>query len=579
MAADTDRRLAQLERRLAYLEAKLASGSPRLPEPEAAKAPARQAAPTSAPFFIAPVKPRKGASDDAGPANPHASAVIGGSEVLAGVAVLCFILGASYLVKLAMDHGWLDPARRLILAACAGFGLIGAGFALRRKDAAYAAFLPATGSVVLYLAVYAGQLIYGLIDPLSALFLISAVTTLTLGLFKEFPVAAYPIVALLGCYAVPFFAPALEDHGWLLFYFLVWDLSFAAIAILAKQRDLLLVAGYLALAAFSLAAGLSGASHPIGDLDSAVFLFAQMLVFFTASVGFSIYHRQPMRSGEAWSVLPLLLFFYGLEYDLMSRLLPGQAAWAGLAWAGAVLGVYGGVRKQLERGGLEAGPMVSAYVSIIALHAAYLELLPAWAAPWVGLALIPLAASLLRTGFGKRHFVVVTALGVVIALEFFRSAFLWEGMQAGTAWPVDLAFSLLLLGSALYFGRQAPVADAEQREKLESFAFAAAHLQALLGLSRACEAWINVSGGFVSSVTFAAYGLAVMGVAWGLRHRILARSAVVVLLIAAAKAVLYDLAQAETGFRVVGFMSLGVFLYLAGWLMRQTSAWDEKGRA
>ena len=587
MAADTDKRLAQLERRLAYLEAKLATnGAPRLAgadeaaEGRAAKRPTASAgpsAPAPAPFFSAPGRPRKDPSDRlSAPALPSPS--IGSSELLAGVAVLCFVMGASYLVKLAIDHGWLDPARRLVLAACLGFGLIGAGFALRRRDAAYAAFLPATGSVVLYLAVYAGQLVYGLIDPLSALCLVSAVTTLTLGLFKEFPVAAYPVVALLGCYAVPVFAPALQEHSWLLLYFLVWDLSFSAIAILARQRDLLMVAGYLALAAFSLSAGLSSQAHPIGDVDAAVFLFAQMLVFFTASVAYSVHHRQPLRSGEAWAALPLLLFFYGLEYDLMSRLLPGQAAWVGLAWAASVLGAYGAVRRHLERGGLEAGPMVTAYVSIVAFHAAYLELLPSWAAPWLGLACLPLFGRLATSAFGKRHFFVAAALGLIIGLEFARSAFLWEGLQAADAWVLNLAFAGILLASALYYTGQAEKLMPAEIEMLQVAAFGAAHLQALLGLSRASEAFLSSPSGFVNSVLFAAYGLAVMGIAWAQRHGLLARSAVVVLLLAAGKAMLYDLAQAETPFRVVGFMILGVFLYFAGWLMRQTGTWQEDGR-
>ena len=585
MATETEKRLALLEKRLAYLEAKMAvNARPSFPGKASSEASAvMEPLPTSAEaegkIRVAKIvaTPKRVAESFS---MSETRADVGSSEILAGVAVLCFILGASYLVKLAMDHGWLDPARRLVLAACMGFSLIGAGFGLRRKDAAYAAFLPAAGAVVLYLAVYGGQLLYGLYGPLTAIALIGGVTGLTLGLFKEFPYAVYPIIALLGCYSVPVFTPSLDEHSWLLLYFLVWDLTFAAIAVMAKQRQLLFVAGYLALAAFSIAAGLAGTSaHGIADADAAVFLFAQMMVFLAFSVAYSVYHRTPLNSSEAWSALPFLLFFYGLEYDRISHLFPGMAPYVGLAWAGVILLLYLAVRKGLERGGLQAGPMISAYITIITLHAFYLEILPSWAAPWLGLFLIPAFGFLLTKPFGQRHFVVSFGLLLVLGLEFARTLFLWDSLHSSEAWPLNLGFGLMLLLCGVFFTRGRSADQSVSDSSIQVWAFATAHLQMLVGIARAVSAGTDTQDGIVSSVLWAAYGLAIIAAAWALRHTLLARSAVLVLLVAAAKAVFIDMAQVETVYRVVGFMTLGVFLYLAGWMMRQAGSWSETERA
>jgi uncharacterized membrane protein len=71
---------------------------------------------------------------------------------------VAFALAASYLIRLAIDTGWLTPVRQVAFAAIAGLVLIGTGFALRNFDRQYAGLLPAGGIAILFLSIYGGHL-------------------------------------------------------------------------------------------------------------------------------------------------------------------------------------------------------------------------------------------------------------------------------------------------------------------------------------------------------------------------------------------------------------------------------------
>ena len=75
------------------------------------------------------------------------------TSVLGWAGALAFVLAASYLIKLAIDAGWLTPARQVAMAAISGLLLIGAGLALRGFNRQYAGLLPAGGIVILFLSI------------------------------------------------------------------------------------------------------------------------------------------------------------------------------------------------------------------------------------------------------------------------------------------------------------------------------------------------------------------------------------------------------------------------------------------
>jgi hypothetical protein len=80
------------------------------------------------------------------------------TSILGWGGAVAFALAASYLIRLAIDTGWLTPVRQVAFAAIAGLVLIGTGFALRNFDRQYAGLLPAGGIAILFLSIYGGHL-------------------------------------------------------------------------------------------------------------------------------------------------------------------------------------------------------------------------------------------------------------------------------------------------------------------------------------------------------------------------------------------------------------------------------------
>src|SRR5215471_10324023 len=121
-------RLAQVERLLAAMAiapAQARQPAPPPQRPSTTTATEQRSAPTVHPSLPAP---RRG--DESRPA--LATSILGWGGALA------LVLAAAYLIRLAIDTGWLTPLRQVGLAAIAGLALIGAGFALRATSRAYA---------------------------------------------------------------------------------------------------------------------------------------------------------------------------------------------------------------------------------------------------------------------------------------------------------------------------------------------------------------------------------------------------------------------------------------------------------
>lgn len=156
-----DERLAQVEVRLARIEQLLPvmpvarvteSDTPAQVAEAAVAEPGRASRPPAA----APSPARKMTD----PGYGSASSALTVTQILGWTGATALVLAVAYLIRLALDAGWLTPERQLGLAVLSGFALIGAGLKLRAADRQYASLLPAGGLVVLFLSIYGAHLYY-----------------------------------------------------------------------------------------------------------------------------------------------------------------------------------------------------------------------------------------------------------------------------------------------------------------------------------------------------------------------------------------------------------------------------------
>ncbi len=486
------------------------------------------------------------------------------------VAAICFVFAAAFIIKLSIDSGWLTPERQIGLAVLLGIGLIGAGFALLDADREYSSLLPGAGIIVLYLTVFAAYGLYSIITFEDAISLTSLVSGACIWLYTRIREDWYPVTAAVGSYCAPVVLSIGTTSTFTIYYFLLCSTAFAVISIWVKSRTLTLVSAYLAIMMTAFA-GL----YLKQDGFIAGMLALNFLVF---AMGTYLYTRQslkPLTETESSSFLPLLLFFYAMEYYFIDRMRPGLAPWLSLGFAAILLGLYQSAKKWFPDVSIGSRSMVYAFVSVVCFHSFYLELLPAAAKPWlfVAIALAIAFAPGRIAGQGKEGALRIPALAVlaVMLLEYVGMiSHLLSGNDL--SWLAVALASLVALWVMVYARGDEFAGKASYGPLL-----GAAHVLAVSGLYRLT----TDTGSLAVSASWLLYAVSIIAFAFDRKDEVMAKSAMLVLGFAAGKALLYDAASAPTTVRILCLLLTGAALYGSGFLIRRISGWKiekEKNR-
>src|SRR3970040_1360347 len=178
---------AEIEKRLAGIETRLSRVESSLPKATAASPAARPAA-AKAP----PPKP------EAGDRPSLVTSFLGWGGAVA------LVLAAAYLIRLAVESGWLTPVRQVAFAAISGLAMIDEGFFLRGVNRQYAGLLPAGGVAILFLSIYGAHLFYGFFEATPAIVAVVFVCLLSLWLCRVFESDLYALFAVAGSVLAPF---------------------------------------------------------------------------------------------------------------------------------------------------------------------------------------------------------------------------------------------------------------------------------------------------------------------------------------------------------------------------------------
>ena len=535
---------AEIEKRLAGVEARLARVELLLPK-ATAPSPAQAARPPAA--KAPPPKPEPG---------DRPSLV---TSFLGWGGAVALVLAAAYLIRLAVESGWLTPVRQVAFAAISGLAMIAAGFFLRGVNRQYAGLLPAGGVAILFLSIYGAHLFYGFFEATPAAVAVVFVCLLSLWLCRVFESDLYALFAVAGSYSAPLLISGVPSITDLVIYFSAWGVVFSVFSIWHGRRLIYLLALYLALIIFDF---IFRSKAPDAWAAALTFQTVQFAIFGLATATFSIRNNSPLEAGSAWGHLPPLLIFYFLQYVLLKRHMPELAPWIAAGSALIVLGLYGATRAVLRRP-LPGGEfLLWAYIAVVLFHAGYVESVPhAWA-PWVAFAAVPvIAVATLRQGAGiQASWPIWVAVGVIFAINYLRIVFDTDlrSVPARSALAIVYALELYL---GYYFIRN--------RESVKGYAtlvLYAGHISAMAAALHLLDERI------VESTAWGVLALACLGLSLWQRDRVLGQSSLLMFGATAVKVLLYDLGGASPLTRIISLVVLGVTFYAGGLLYQRMLA-------
>ena len=165
------------------------------------------------------------------------------SRWLVWLGAVTIALGSIFLVKYAIERGWLGPAVRVALGFAFGVVLLLAGEWLRQRplQRAIAAIRPnyvppaitSAGLFSAFASVYAAFQLYHLIGPVTAFLALAALAALGIAL-SILQGGMVAMLGLLGGFVTPWLVPAEQPSAWGLFAYLL----FIVVAALAVVRTM-----------------------------------------------------------------------------------------------------------------------------------------------------------------------------------------------------------------------------------------------------------------------------------------------------------------------------------------------------
>lgn len=470
------------------------------------------------------------------------------------VATVCFIIAAGFIIKLTIVSGWLTHEKQLTIATLLGLALIMAGLFISSTDILYATFLPAAGSIILYITCFAAYEYYVLIAFQSVIVFVSFISAISIWFYVRFKHDIYAIIAAIGAYIAPLFAPIEINAIFSLYYFILCSLTFTTISILVKSRILTVVASYLAI--------LITAFIGLSLHHNALIAFVLAINFLIFSIG-TYFHTKITQQGlsimEAWSLLPVLLIFYAMEFYFIYQIEPAYAPWVSLLAAAFLVILYLSAKKQSQ---LNSKFVLISFVTVVAYHSIYIELLPEPVKPWLFI-LIVLGWSFnyyKLKGFKMMWGFPIIALASILGVEYLN-------MLSSLVSTTNFSWALVSWASfaSLWFVYFKHRKQLSQNNEYAYAILGSAHLLCIMALYQIANQYNSLA----ISASWLLYALIVLALAHSKKDVIMAKSVLLVLGFAAGKALLYDAAATPTIIRALSLIVTGIVLYTSGLTIRK----------
>lgn len=383
-------------------------------------------------------------------------------------------------------------------------------------------------------------------------------------LYLKFRHDIYPVVAIMGSYLSPIILDLNYSSFFTIYYFICCALAFATISIWTRSRLISIVAAYVAiLTTFVVGIELSK------NIMLANALAVHFIIFSISSYLYSLCNKQQLSENESWAFFPVLTLFYGLEYYLINSTYPNLAPYLSLLFAAVVIGLYLLTKTLFPQDEMKSQGMIYSFASLVFFHSFYLEIIPLSIKPWLFVLIVLAFAFLpkLELRQKKVFYIPAAMLGLIAVLEY---GYIMLQLFFNTYQPSTM-FAALAGFAALCFALSRHYYDTYKKEEYGTLFLASAHFLAIMSLYRLADPL----GSLAVTSFWLLYAILVLAVAYWLKDKLMAHSALLVLGLSAGKVLLYDAAMTPTAVRILCLLFTGVVLYGAGLLMKKITIWGD----
>lgn len=490
------------------------------------------------------------------------------SSMLGIIGIIFVILAGIFFIKITIDSGWLTPMRQILLAAGTGLAFFLAPQLFSKAEREYGALLAGAGITILHLTWLGAYFFHHILNANSALICATLVGLFSVLANFDKGNRIYLLMAMAGTYlSAPLVGYNIADLSILSIFLVIWNISFSTTALMNKRRDILFIASYYAIFTVLL---LSGKATGIEQQTELLILqLIQFVIFSSALVSYSIYHKNPLDKNESVAILPCLLLFYFSAGHLISKISPEFSPWFGVTIGAVVLGIYF-ISQKFITGELKSGSTLTAFAAMTFVHSFYFQLLDeTWqplAALLIGLAVMTTWSQneKARTTFYWPFMIFLATFfyGTVLTIVSVKSieSMYFYNWAYGAVTLIAAISIVSAQGSKSFAGKYAPLL------------LGLGHLEVMLGLYRFSEQ-VSWSGTLFLTISWGIYAILILGISYWRQDKILGNSALTILLAVSLKAFFYDVSNTSSLIRVVCLLAEGLLLYCCGWIFKKMQRW------
>lgn len=493
------------------------------------------------------------------------------SSMLGVIGIIFVILAGIFFIKITIDSGWLTPVRQILLAAGTGLVFLFAPQFFPKAEKEYGALLAGAGTTILHLTWLGAYFFHHILRANSALVCATLIGIFSILANFDKGNRLYLLIAMAGTYlAAPIIGYNTGELSVLSIFLVIWNISFSAAALMNKRRDILFIASYYAVFTVLL---LSGKASGVEQQTELLLLqLIQFVIFSSALLSYSIYHKNPLSADESVAVLPLLLLFYFSAGHLITTISPEFAPWFGITIGAVVLGIYFLARTFLS-GELKSDSTLTAFAALAFVHSFYFQLLDESLQPLAAL-LIGLATMVAWSQSAKARTTFYWPLMIFLATFFYGAVLTIVSVKSIESmffynWVYGAVTLVAAIGVAASPASQSATSGAA---KYSPLLLGFGHLQVMLGLYRFSEQ-ISWSGALFVTITWGLYAALILTIAYWRRDKALGNSALTILLAVSLKAFFYDVSNTSSLIRVACLLAEGLLLYCCGWIFRKMQHW------